>query len=803
MDTFLQDLRYAVRGLLRDRAFTLVAVLTLAVGIGANTVIFSYVDRLMLRPFDFPELDRLVYITEQTPGFERFQLSTATVADLREEASLLEGVGAYQWWDTNLTGTAEPERLIGYKVSPELFTALRTPAALGRTLLPDEAKEGSDRVVVLSHGLWERRFGRDAGIVGNTVTLDGAPYTVVGVMPPDYRFPKAGELWVPLVLPADASARRLEHYFHVVGRLKPGATLEALRAQLAPLHERMAAQEPGHRIFAEPLRDYGDRKVRLMMWTMLCATGLVLLVACANVAGMLLARASRRARELAIRGALGASRGRVARQLLTECLVLSVPGAGAGLVLALWGIDLMRSGLPADVSRNVPGWTRVGVDGHVLAFTLAVTLGSVLFFGLVPALRAAKVQPADVLRREGRGLSGGRQRLRTAMVAAQLAFALVLTVCAALNARSFAAMMNTPAGFDREGLLTLQVGVSTSKYQDAGAVRRYYDDALARLRALPGVTSVAAASDLPLGPSWSTRQLELDGAEPLAPGEERRVLFQVVTEDYFRTLGVPLREGALFTEAGGPDAPKVALISESAARRYFPEGSPVGRRITLGRTDGQPVWRTVVGVVADVQVSDFFFNGGRRDSVYIPHRQTGERDMFLAVRTAGDPVAVAPSVRRELLALDSEQPVAAMKTMERVVHETLLAPRYGMVLLLVFAGLALGLSAVGVYGVMAYGVSQRTRELGIRMALGASRAEVMRLVVWQGLRPTLAGVAVGLLGAWAAAHAMAGLLYGVSPFDPVLFLAMAAFLVAVALLASFFPVRHATRVDPAIALRSE
>ncbi|NMO19032.1 ABC transporter permease [Pyxidicoccus fallax] len=803
MDTFLQDLRYAVRGLLRDRAFTLVAVLTLAVGIGANTVIFSYLDRLTLRPFDFPELERLVYITEQQPGYERLRLSLATVSDLREEASLLEGVGAYRWWDTNLTGTVEPERVIGYQVSPELFTALRTPAALGRALLPDEAKEGSHQVVVLSHGLWERRFGKDAGVVGRSVTLDGAPYTVVGVMPPDFRFPKAAELWVPLVLPADASARRREHSYQVVGRLKDGATLESLRAQLARLHERMAAEEPGHRIFAEPLRDYGDPKVRLMMWTMLGATALVLLVACANVAGMMLARAARRARELAIRGALGASRWRMARQLLTECLVLSLPGAVAGLLLALWGIDLMRSGLPADMSRHVSGWEHVGLDARVLGFTLAVSVGAVLFFGLVPALRAAKVQPADVLRREGRGLAGGRQRLRTALVAAQLAFALVLTVCAALNARSFAAMMNTPAGFEREGLLTLQLGVSTSKYRDEDAVRRYYEEALARLRALPGVGAVAAASDLPLGPSWSTRTLELDGREPLPEGQELRVLYQIVTEDYFRTMGIPLRDGALFTEADGPEAPKVVLISESLARRHFPDGSAVGRRIALGRVDGQPVWRTVAGVVADVQVSDFFFNGGRRESVYVPHRQVVERDMFLAVRTAGDPMSVAPAVRRELLALDSEQPVAAMKAMERVVHETLLAPRYGMVLLLVFASIALGLSAVGVYGVMAYSVSQRTRELGIRMALGATRAEVMRLVVWQGLRPTLTGVAVGLVGAVAAAHAMASLLYGVSPFDPVLFLAMAAFLVTVALLASLIPVRHATRVDPAIALRAE
>lgn len=803
MDTFLQDMRYAVRGLVRDRAFTLVAVLTLALGIGANTVIFSFLDALMLRPFDFPQLDRLIFLVEATPGYARNQLSAAVVDELHRNPQSLERVSAFQTWDLNLTGTNEPERLVGYRVTSDFFGVLGVGAAQGRTLQPDEGEPGHERVVVLSHALWERRFGADPGMVGRSVTLDGEPYTVVGVMPSDFRFPKAAQLWVPTALPANAQTMWSEHSYQAVGRLKEGLSVQSARSQLALLEPRMAELDPGHRVSAIPLREYGDGPIRLMLWVLMAATALVLGVACANVAGMLLARAARRAQEMAIRGALGAGQARLTRQLLTESLLLALLGAGGGLLLALWGIGLMRAGVPADVGRFVPGWHKVGLDGRVLAFTLAAAVVATLAFGLAPALRASKVQPADALRREGRGGGAGRQRLRQMLVAAQLAFALVLTVCAALNARSFGAMMEAPAGFDRERLLTLKFGMNEQRYTDLASVVRFQDEALAKIATLPGVQGVAATNNLPLGPSWSRGTLQVEGEAPLAQGNVRYVFFQVVTEDYFRVMSIPLREGNFFTPQDGPDAPPVVLLSQALAQRHFPDGSAVGRRISMNDVDGKPVWRTVTGVVGDVQVATFGSGAGDFAAVYLPQRQETTRDMYLAVRTAGDPTALTPAVRRLLSELDGELPMTNVKPMTQVVSETLLAPRLAVVLLLVFAGVALALSAVGVYGVISYSVTQRTHEIGVRMALGAKQSDVVWLVLRQGLQPTFIGVGLGLVGAIGAARAMSGLLYGVSAFEPVLFAGMALFLIIVALMATLIPVRHAIRVDPIIALRDE
>ncbi|RKH50876.1 ABC transporter permease [Corallococcus llansteffanensis] len=803
MDSFLQDMRYAVRGLLRDRGFTFVAILTLALGIGANTVIFSFLDALMLRPFDFPALDRLVFVVESTPGYARNQLSAAVVDELHREARALERVSAFQSWDLNLTGNTEPERLLGYRVTPDFFGVLGVGPALGRALQPDEGRAERERVVVLSHALWERRFGADPAMVGRSVTLDGEPYTVVGVMPPDFRFPKAAQLWVPLELPARAEAMWSEHAYQAVGRLKEGLSLQSLRSQLALLEPRMALEDPGHRVSALPLREYGDAPIRLMLWVLMAATVLVLGVACANVGGMQLARAARRSQEMAIRGALGASQGRLARQLLTESLLLALLGAMGGLLLAVWGINLMRAGVPADVGRFVPGWNRVGLDARVLGFTLVVAVSATLAFGLAPALRASRVQPADVMRREGRGGGTGRQRLRQMLVASQLAFALVLTVCAALNARSFASMMDAPAGFERERLLTLKFGMSERRYPDNASVVRFLDEALARLGTLPGVRGVAGTSSLPLGPSWSRGTLEVEGEALAAPGNARYVFYQVVTEDYFRVMSIPLREGAGFTAQDGADAPLTVLISHSLARSRFPEGGAVGRRIALASVDGKPVWRTVKGVVADVQVATFGSGAGDFAAVYLPQRQETTRDVYLALRTMGEPLGLAPSVRRLIAELDPELPLTSVKPMRQVVDETLLAPRYAVVLLLIFAGVALILSAVGVYGVIAYGVTQRTHEIGVRMALGARSADVVWMVMRQGLRPTLIGVALGLLGAVAAARGMSGLLYGVRPFEPLIFTTMALFLIVVAVLATLIPMRHALRVDPIVALRAE
>jgi predicted permease len=802
MEALLQDLRYALRSLLRERGFTVVAVLTLALGIGANASIFSFLDALLLRPFDFPRMERLVYLAEQSARSSRLGMSAASLALIREGVPSLEFVAAFQPLDVNLTGAGEPARLYGCRASPTFFTTLGVSAALGRALVNGEDQEGRDRVVVLSHTLWQSQFGGEPGVLGRTVLLDGEPYTVVGVMPPDFRFPRAVMFWVPMVPLAPTHKAYREHRLGAVAWLKEGRTLEQVHAELGVAWQGLAAEDPGHRLTALPLQDVTESVVRQMLWIFMAVVVLVLLVACANVAGMLLARSVQRSRELAIRASLGAGRGRVVRLLLTESLVLAVMGGGLGLLFAMWGIDVLHASMPADLALYIPGWSRVGLDWRVLGYTCAAVLASTLLFGLIPALRASQLRPALVLWREVRG-GGSRQRLRQVLVATQVALALVLSVGAALNVRSFSAMLREPLGFQGEGLLTLRFRPGQVKYPDAASVSRFYDEAVARLRALPGVHAAAAASVIPMGRSWNLAPLRLEGAEP-TPGAEPRVMVQVVTEDFFKTLGLSLREGAFFTGKEGAEASPVAVISESLARRYFGKESPVGQRLSVGTgADGQPRWNTVIGVVADARHTDFLSQQDPFLVLYLPLRQESPRELRLLLRAQADPMALVPQVRRELLAMEPDQPLTEIKSFEHVMDETLLRARYSMVLLMVFAGIALLLSAVGIYGVMAYTVRMRTHEIGVRMALGARARDVTRMVVLQGLWPTLVGVAVGLVGAWASTRVLAGTLYGVSPLDPLLFTLTALFFIAVALLAALIPVRHATRVDPIDALRAE
>jgi predicted permease len=802
METVLQDLRYAVRSLARERGFTAVAVLTLALGIGANASMFSFLNALVLRPFDFPHLERLVLLAEHSEQSKLLGLPPANLEAVREGVSSLEFVAAFASWDVKLTGAAgEPEQLVGCRASPTLFATLRAPAALGRTLIGGEDQQGRERVVVLSHGLWQSRFGGARDVLGQTVKLNGEPYVVVGVMPSGFRFPRAVSFWVPLVQRAPSHEAYREHQYGAVALLKDGRSLEQARAELALVEQRLEGGEARHRLSAIPLREYSGASLHQMVWVFMAAVGLVLLVACANVAGMLLARASRRARELAIRVSLGAGRARVVRMLLTESLLLAVMGGGLGLLFALWGVDVIRTSMPPDVARFLTGWNRVGLDVPVLGYTFGAMLVSTVLCGLVPALRASQVRPSDVLWREVRG-GGQRQRLRQFLVATQVAFALVLSVGAALTVRSFSSMLWAPLGFEREGLLTLRVGPSPERYPDAASVSRFYDEALARLRSLPGVQAAAASSILPMGRTWSFTAMRLERAGFNAA--ESQVLVQVVTEDYFQAMGISLREGGLFTGREAQDAPPVVVVSESLARRYFGGQSALGQRLAVGvEPDGQPRWSTIIGVVADARYLDFLSQQDAYSVLYLPLRQEGTRELRLLLRSGGDPLALVPQVRQELLALDPDQPLSEIKSLERVIDETLIRARYVTVLLMIFAGIALLLSAVGIYGVMAYTVSMRLHEIGVRMALGAKARDVVRLVVLQGLWPTLIGVGVGLVGAWASTRVLSGMLYGVSPFDPLLFGLTALFFVAVALLAALIPVRHATRVDPTHALRAE
>lgn len=806
MDTLLQNLRYGLRGLWKDRAFTFVAVLTLALGIGANASIYSFLDALVLNPYDFPEMDRLVFLTERAPEYERMALSPANFLDARERLPQVEHLSAYDSRSANLTGGGgEPEQLLGYAVSPSLFAALGVPAQVGRTLQAGEDTPGQEHVVVLGHGLWQRRFGADPSVVGHTVTLDGQPHTVVGVMPRDFFFPRGAQFFTPLVFSAEEKVKRRAHYLEAVGRLRADTSLAQASAAAQPVLDGAHPEDPKHRLGLAPLREVGDLPTRRLMWVLMAAVVLVLLAACANVASMLLARAARRERELAIRSALGASRGRLVGQLLTESLLLALLGGGFGLLLALWGVDLMHAAMPADTARWIAGWERAGLNGRMLGFTLGTAALTTVAVGLVPALRASRTDPSATLRMEGRGMAGSveRHRMRQVLVGVQMAFALVLTVGACLNVRSFSAMMGENPGFEREGLLSFRVIADEATFPRTEDITGFHQAVVERLRHLPGASDAAAVNNLPLGFNGATTALYIEGQPPPPPGQEPQAQRQVVTPEYFRTMRIPLREGEGFTGRERGDGPKVVLISASLARRAFGNQSPIGHRIALAGRPEALEWRTVVGVVGDVQQRPPLDPYNGKDAIYLPLTQKPERGMTFTVRTAGEPLALAQAARREVAAVHADVPVTDVKTMQRVIHEAYTAPRYAVALMLVFAAIALVLSAVGLYGVMAYGVSQRAREIGIRMALGARAGDVARLVVGQALWPALAGMGFGLVGAFALARGMGSLLYGVSPVDPLSFGAMPLVLGGVAALAALRPVRTAVRVDPAVAFRSE
>ena len=800
MDTLLLDLRTALRSLSRTKLVAAAAVLALALGVGASAAIFAFVDKLVLRPFAFP-LDRLAMVTESSPTWDRHEASAGLFEDWRAQSGSFEHLSAYLWWTTNLTGLQEPEHLLGYRVTPDLFATLGVRPALGRGFEAGEDQPGRAHVVVLTHELWQRRFGGDRGILGQMAVLDGESYTIVGVMPPELSFPKGVQLWVPLVITPGMREQRGAHEILAVGRLRPGVPVEGAQRELTRLtreaQARHPGEDPGHGAHVFALRDYGDPEARLLMWILFAACGLVLLIACANVTLLLLARGAARAREIAIRAALGATRGRVVRQLLTESLLLAAAACVLGLVFASWGIDLLRAAMPASIARYVVGWNRVSLDARLFAFSAAAATFSAVGASLLPALRSSKQDLHGALQRETRAASGGRERHRTRflLVAAQIALAVVLVVDAGLFLRTLRNRLTTVKGFDDARVLTLRVGLAPSRYPTEADVVRYYDEALRRLRALPGVESAGAVSRLPLSGSARSAWLAVDGVEP-APEHKPIALLQAATEGYFEAMRIPLVSGRAFGPEDRTSAP-TAIVSEPLARKYF-AGDALGHRIRLGN-DGR--WRTIVGVVGPVRHTDLVDAG---IAGYVPQAQDGEREMAFALRTSPPPATVAAAAREALFALDRDQPVSDVAPLASVVADnTLLAPRYAAGVLGAFAALALLLSAVGVYGVMAVSVSQREQEMGIRMALGARPGDVLRLVLVQGLRPAVLGIAAGALLALASGHALEGALYGVAGRDPLTLGAVCAFLFLVAAGATWLPAWRATRVDPMIALRAE
>jgi putative ABC transport system permease protein len=806
MDTLLQDVRYALRRLRRSPGFTVVAVLTLALGIGANSAIFSVVNAVLLRSLPYEEAERLVLVAHVNREGNPAPMSPANFRDVRAEARSLEDLSFWHYSGRTLTGVGDPVRLQGAAVGERFFEVMRARPLLGRTFRADENEPGRNRVAVLGHAFWQQRFGADPRVVGRTVTLDGEPYEVVGVMPEEFGFPGNRDLWFPREYDADfvSDASRGAWFISGIGRLKPGVPHEQAAREVAALGKRLQQQYPdsntGLEFTSVSLYEQTVGNVRVSLLVLLGAVGLVLLIACANVANLLLARAAAREGELAVRTALGAGRGRLVRQLLAESVILGLLGGAAGLLLAVWG----TSALVALEPQGIPRLADVRVDGTVVAFTLGVALLSGLLFGLLPAMQVTRSGLAGSLREGGRGALSGRGSIRTrnALVVAEMALAVVLLAGAGLLIRSFVQLQSVDPGFRSEGALSFTLALPDAAYGegDAGAV--FYRGLLERLEALPGVRSAAAVSDLPMGNSANFLTFEVEGREPPTPGQEPVSQILRVTPDYFRTLGIPVARGREFSAEDRAGAPGVVVINQETARRFFPGEDPIGKRIllSLGPDTTSVPWE-VVGVAGDVR--QFGVDADPQPAMYFPAAQGPSGSMGVVVRTAVPPLSLAGAVRRAVAGLDPNLPVNELRPLEQLTADSVSQPRFYMLLLSVFAGTALALAAIGIFGVISYGVAQRTREIGVRMALGAEPASVLRVVVGGALGLAGIGVGLGVLGALAGTRLLSGLLYGVAATDPLTYAGVAVLLLGVAALASWLPARAAVRVDPVVALRAE
>jgi putative ABC transport system permease protein len=807
LGTVLRDTRYGVRTLVKSRAFTVVAVLSLALGIGANTAIFSVVNGILLRPLPYPESERIVAVwhtppQESFPGMKRFSVSPANYLDWKEQSRAFEQMAVYGYAGLSLSAGADPVPVTGAAVSSDFFSVLRTQTSKGRTFSPDEEQQGREQVVVLGHGLWQRAFGANPNVIGQTVTLNSRPYNVVGIMPAGFEFPAEAELWVPLAWDAAERQTRSIHDYLVVARLKPGASLAQARAEMSTISTRLEQQYPeankGWGAVVIPLQEDLVGDVRPALLVLFSAVGFVLLIACANVANLMLARGANRRKEIALRIALGATRGRIVRQLLCESVLLAVVGGLLGLLLAGWGGRL----LVRLSAGSLPNTAEGGVDAWALGFTLLVSLAAGVLAGVAPALQFSKNELAETLKQgTGRSAAGSvRQRTRKALVVCEVALSLILLVGAGLMIRSFWKLQNVNPGFDVSNTLTLSVGLPSTRYPEPQQQLAFHDRVLEQVRALPGVVAVGSTTTIPLTGGGSRQPFTVEGRPAPPVSEQPLAQTRYVSPDYFKAMGIPLKQGRAFEDRDREGSPQVVIISEAMARRFWPGENPVGKRLTASFHE-QLGAREIVGVVGDVKSNGLDDEGG--STMYLPFRQAPRPWITFVARTSSDPQSFVNPVSKAVYAVDREQAISSVRTMEQVLTESLSGRRFNMTLLMTFAGLALLLAAVGVYGVMNYSVMLRRRELGIRIALGARGLDVLRLVLGQGLTLTLIGVGVGMAGAYALTRLMESLLYGVTATDFLTFGSVSGVLILVGLLASFLPARRATKVDPMIALRSE
>jgi putative ABC transport system permease protein len=806
----LNDLRIGLRALLTRPGFTAAAILTLAIGIGATTAVFTVIKAVLLAPLPYAEAHEVVVLNEVSPAFPNpISVSWQNYVDWRDRNRSFDNTAAFRTTQMTLTGVGEAERLVARHVTATLLPLLGIDLALGRGFTEAEDQPGAAGVVLLSHGLWLRRFGAREGVLGESINLDKQPYTIVGVLPAEFELFQAAELYLPMgpwaaTLPDD---RGWHPGILPVARLRDGVTLEQARADMENISRQLETEYPqfnrGVRAKVTPLGDQLVQNVRPALLMLAGAVGLVLLIACANVANLLLARAVDRRKEIAVRTALGAGRARLLRQLIVESIVLACIGGFAGIVVATWGVSLLTQ-----LTTTLPRASAIGVDGTVLAFALLVAIATGLLFGLAPAIQAMRFDIRESLNEEGRGSGSGgvkHHRLRAALVVSEVALALVLLIGAGLLLRSFAALQRVDTGFNQAGLLVIDLPLSPVTYRQDLARTSMIERTLERVRALPGARAAAITTGLPMSGGGATITFNIAGKPPKGPEDYKLGGYRAVSAGYFETLGIPLRRGRAFTERDREGAPAVAVINESMARQYFADIDPIGQRIAIGtEPDAESVFFEIVGVVGDVKQS---FEAGAKAEYYLPYAQYPHpviagmyRNVSLAVRSDGDPLALVTGIRAALREIDPDQPLVKVRTMEQAIGDSVAQPRLRTVLLTIFAAVAAVLAVFGVYGVMAYTVLQRTQEIGVRVALGASQSDVVRMMVRQGAWLALIGIAIGLTAAGFATRALEGMLFEMEWLDPLTFAGAAFLLAAAALLASYLPARRAASVPPSIAL---
>jgi putative ABC transport system permease protein len=822
MQTFWQDVRYGMRMLRKNPGVTVIVILALALGIGANTAIFSVVNAVLLRPLPYEESDRLLLLNEKSAVLDEMSISYPNFLDWRSQNHVFEKIGVYNRASYNLTGVGEAERIVTGQVSADLFQVMRVNPGWGRVFTNEEDQPGGPPVVVLSYGLWQRRFGGQTSIINQPIMLNGKAYTVIGVMPQSFQYPSRVEMWVPVGQQsgqASWQARGNHPGLYGVARLKPGVTKEQAEADMDIIAANLEKQYPdtnsGNGVRIRPLLEIFVSDIRRALWVIFAAVSFVLLIACANIANLLLARATARRKEMAIRSAMGAGRWRIARQMLTESVLLSLVGGTLGLFLARWGIDLILYISPNAIPRS----REIGLDWTVLVFTIGVSFMTGILFGLVPAIQAGEVDVHETLKETGRGTSG-RHWLRSSLVVVEVATTLVLLIGAGLMIRSFYLLQKVNPGFSHENLTSFSVSLPQKKYPADEQQASFYTRLLEQLRSLPGVESVAAASGLPLGNNGWQTSFTIDGQPPPPPSQIPLMEACLVTPDYFKAMNIPVLHGRVFNDRddsshlAGKDLSKLTenersvaalnkiVIDEEFARRHWPNGEAVGKRVRIGGSDPTNPLLEVIGVVGRVKMDSLNQNSDRVQG-YFPYAQSPQSGMTVLLKASSDPSQVVSSARQTVAQIDPDQPIYSVRTMSDIRAESVAPERLNLTLLSIFAGIALVLAIVGIYGVMSYSVTQRTHEIGIRMAIGAQQADVFKMILGQGMKLAFIGIGVGLVGAYGLTRLMQTMLFGVEATDKMTFAGIAVLLAVVALLACYLPGRRATKVEPTVSLRYE